>query len=71
MSSAVQPKPPSGESESIMSSYIAIIGILLIVLLPLVIPTVITIVHALENLRRNHRLINRGADLRDPVRAAA
>ena len=54
-----------------MSSYIAIIGILLIVLLPLVIPTMITIVHTLENLRRNDRVINRGADLRDPVRAAA
>jgi hypothetical protein len=44
-----------------MSSYIAIIGMLLLVLLPLVIPTVITIVHALENLRRNDRVINRGA----------
>jgi hypothetical protein len=54
-----------------MSSYITIIGMLLIVLSPLVIPTAITIVHALSNLGRNDRAINRGVDLRDPVHAAA
>jgi hypothetical protein len=54
-----------------MSSYITIIGMLLIVLSPLAIPTAITVVDALSNLRRKDGVINRGVDLHDPVHAAA
>jgi hypothetical protein len=54
-----------------MSSYITIIAVVLIVASPLLIPTAVTIVHALGNLRRNARVVNPGIDRRHPVRTAA
>jgi hypothetical protein len=55
-----------------MSSYITIIAMLMLVLSPLLIPTALTVVHALAKLRANYRVINRViAQPRRVVRLAA